>query len=66
LFYEFNRTQLCSLESGNREWNLGSLSDQIQGQIAAGFLITGFYEDNGEALLDGYSDTFIAARAGKL
>jgi ubiquinone/menaquinone biosynthesis C-methylase UbiE len=43
-----------------------SLSDQIQGQIAAGFLIAGFYEDKGEELLDKYSDTFIATRADKV
>ncbi|MGA2489813.1 MAG: class I SAM-dependent methyltransferase, partial [Anaerolineales bacterium] len=42
-----------------------SLSDQIQGQIAAGFLIAGFYEDKGEALLDKYSDTYIATKAVK-
>lgn len=43
-----------------------TLSDQIQGQIAAGFLIAGFYEDKGEALLDKYTDIFIATNAVKL
>jgi ubiquinone/menaquinone biosynthesis C-methylase UbiE len=43
-----------------------TLSDQIQGQIAAGFLIAGFYEDKGEALLDKYTDIFIATKAVKL
>jgi ubiquinone/menaquinone biosynthesis C-methylase UbiE len=42
-----------------------TLSDQIQGQIAAGFLIAGFYEDKGEALLDKYTDVFIATKAVK-
>jgi SAM-dependent methyltransferase len=42
-----------------------SLTDQIQGQIAAGFLIGGFYEDRGEPLLDQLTDSFIATRAIK-
>jgi hypothetical protein len=43
-----------------------TLSDQIQGQIEAGFLLAGFYEDKGEALLDKYTDVFIATKAIKL
>jgi len=45
-----------------------SLEDQIQGQISAGFLIAGFYEDNsgGDGPLDTYIDTFIATKAIKL
>jgi SAM-dependent methyltransferase len=42
-----------------------SLADQIQGQISAGFLIAGFYEDRGEPLLDPLTDSFIATRAIK-
>jgi len=42
-----------------------TLTDQIQGQITAGFVIAGFYEDKGEALLDEYTDVFIATRAIK-
>jgi hypothetical protein len=42
-----------------------SLADQIQGQIAAGFLIAGFYEDRGDPLLDQLTDSFIATRAIK-
>jgi SAM-dependent methyltransferase len=42
-----------------------SLSEQIQGQIAAGFLIAGFYEDRGEPLLDQITDSFIATKAVK-
>lgn len=44
-----------------------SLSDQIQGQIAAGFLISGFYEDKAKGnVLDTYIDTWIATKAQKL
>lgn len=43
-----------------------SLVDQIGGQIAAGFIISGFYEDSaGGDLLDPYINTFIATRAIK-
>jgi SAM-dependent methyltransferase len=42
-----------------------TLTDQIQGQIAAGFLIAGFYEDKGEELLDAYVDSYIATKAVK-
>ena len=42
-----------------------SLSDQIQGQIEAGFVIVGFYEDRGEEILDQYTDRFIATMAVK-
>ncbi len=44
-----------------------SLHDLIQGQIDAGFLIAGFYEDNagGRAPLDKYIDSYIATRAIK-
>ena len=43
-----------------------SLTDQIQGQIAAGFVISGFYEDGGEPLLDSLTEVFIATRAIKM
>lgn len=45
-----------------------SLQSQIGGQIDAGFVIGGFYEDNSghEDLLDKYIDTFIATKALKL
>lgn len=44
-----------------------SLTDQIQGQIAAGFVITGLYEDTfgGERLLDSFCPSFLATRAVK-
>ncbi len=43
-----------------------TLEDQIGGQIAAGFVLTGFYEDGwpGVALAD-YMPIFIATRASK-
>ncbi len=43
-----------------------TLEDQIQGQIASGFLIAGFYEDNGGSALDKYINTSIATKAIKL
>lgn len=43
-----------------------TLDDQIGGQLAAGFVLTGFYEDywHGRAL-DEYMPTFMATRAVK-
>ncbi|ACA56663.1 class I SAM-dependent methyltransferase [Clostridium botulinum] len=45
-----------------------SLEQQIGGQIEAGFMITGFYEDDfgGERLLDKYIKSFIATKAMKI
>ncbi len=45
-----------------------TLEDQMQGQIDAGFVITGFYEDDfgGTRILDNYIKTFIATRAIKM
>lgn len=45
-----------------------TLEAQIQGQIDAGFAITGFYEDDfgGTRVLDNYIKTFIATRAVKM
>ncbi|SHG41742.1 class I SAM-dependent methyltransferase [Ornithinibacillus halophilus] len=45
-----------------------TLDDQIQGQIDAGFVIAGFYEDDfgGTRILDKYIKTFIATKAIKL
>lgn len=43
-----------------------TLHDQIQGQIDAGFLIGGFYEDIGGTALDQYIHTSIATKAVKL
>ncbi|UFT99606.1 class I SAM-dependent methyltransferase [Radiobacillus kanasensis] len=44
-----------------------TLEDQIQGQIEAGFMIAGFYEDNfgGSRELDPYINTFMVTRAIK-
>jgi SAM-dependent methyltransferase len=45
-----------------------TLEDQIQGQINAGFVIGGFYEDDfgGSRLLDKHIKTFIATKAIKI
>ncbi|MBO3442974.1 hypothetical protein [Clostridium sp. CCUG 7971] len=44
-----------------------SLQSQIGDQIDAGFLISGFYEDNsGGDLLDKHIDTYIATKSIKL
>jgi len=44
-----------------------SLEDMIQGQIDAGFLIAGFYEDSGCGyILDEYINTFFATKAIKM
>lgn len=43
-----------------------TLTDQIGGQLEAGFVITGFYEDiDPDSPLSGYMQTFIATRAVK-
>jgi len=43
-----------------------SLHDLLQGQIDAGFLIAGFYEDFGASPLDEYAPTMFATKAIKL
>ncbi|PFW59852.1 SAM-dependent methyltransferase [Bacillus cereus] len=45
-----------------------TLEDQIQGQVAAGFVITGFYEDDfgGTRILDKHIKTFVATKAIKV
>lgn len=43
-----------------------TLEDQIQGQIDAGFMIAGFYEDIGHAMFDPYMNTSIATKAIKM
>ncbi len=43
-----------------------TLEDQIGGQTAAGFAVTGFYEDRGGTALDGFISGSIATRAVKL
>jgi hypothetical protein len=46
------------------------MGEQIGGQISAGLIITGFYEDRDKAkdndLLSKYLDTYMATRARKL
>jgi hypothetical protein len=45
-----------------------TLEEQIGGQLEAGFVLTGFYEDgwSEDTILDDYFDSFIATRAVKL
>ena len=43
-----------------------TLEEQIQGQIAAGFAIVGFYEDSGSSALDKFMCTSMATKAVKL
>ena len=43
-----------------------TLTDLLQGQIDAGFVIAGFYEDKGSSALSAYIDTFFATKAVKL
>jgi len=44
-----------------------TLHDQIQGQIDAGFVVAGFYEDKAPgSVLNDYIDTFIATKSIKL
>lgn len=44
-----------------------TLEDQIQGQIDAGFVLNGFYEDDfgGTRILDNHIKTFLATRVVK-
>lgn len=56
------------VNAGNTIEFAHTLEDQIQGQIDAGFVISGFYEDDfgGTRLIDSYIKTFIATRAMKV
>lgn len=59
-FLQFQLDNHNTLEFGH------SLEDQINGQIKAGFSITGFYEDSaGGDILDKHIKTFIATKASK-
>lgn len=65
--------QLSKAQLKNRIKNLTpleyghSLQSQIAGQLEAGFILVGFYEDHaGGDLLDKHIDTFIATKAVKL
>ena len=73
--YAIPYSDLTSLDEQQRQkrlengWPLEfghSLDDQIGGQLEAGFLLTGFFEDRDpEMLLSRYIPTFIASRAIK-
>jgi ubiquinone/menaquinone biosynthesis C-methylase UbiE len=61
--------QLKRFEENNIALEFGhSLEDLIQGQLNAGFVVSGFYEDNfaGKRLVDNYINTFIATKAIKI
>lgn len=63
-----SKEKLAEFERTKRPLEFGhSLEDQIQGQIDAGFVLTGFYEDDfgGGRMLDDHIKTFIATRAVK-
>lgn len=55
------------IESGDPLLFGHSLEEQIGGQLKAGFMISGMYEDNygGRRLLDRYINTFVATKAVK-
>ncbi|AIF42921.1 class I SAM-dependent methyltransferase [Virgibacillus sp. SK37] len=56
------------IKSNNTIEYAHTLEDQIQGQIEAGFVIAGFFEDDfgGTRMIDNYIRTFIATKAIKL
>ncbi|MEI2449454.1 SAM-dependent methyltransferase, partial [Priestia megaterium] len=43
-----------------------TLEDQIKGQIDAGFMVAGFYEDKGGLVLDEYINTYSVTRSIKI
>lgn len=62
------KDKLDELKKNNEALSFGhSLTDQIGGQLAAGFVITDMYEDDwgGESDIDEYFHSFIATRARK-
>ncbi|MCP3033293.1 class I SAM-dependent methyltransferase [Halobacillus sp. A1] len=64
-----SKDALLKLEENNEALEFGhSLEDQIQGQIDAGFALTGFYEDDfgGIRLIDQYIKCFMATKAVKV
>lgn len=63
------KEKLDDLIDNNETIEFGhSLTDQIGGQLSAGFIITDFYEDdwNGEKMIDNYLPSFFATRAIKM
>lgn len=56
------------IDSNNTIEYAHTLEDQIQGQIDAGLIISGFYEDDfgGTRIIDKHIKTFIATKAIKL
>lgn len=65
---QLSEDELQVYRESNQALEFGhTLEDQIQGQIDAGFLIAGFYEDDfgGRRLIDRYTPTFLATKAIK-
>lgn len=66
--YSLPKKKLEELIKSNETIEFGhTLTEQIGGQLSAGFVITDFYEDdwNGEKLIDQYLPSFFATRAIK-
>lgn len=66
---QLDRNDLQKILYKNEPLEFGhTLEQQIGGQIAVGFVITGFFEDNwgGKELLDNHTNCFIATKASKL
>ncbi|SFS94666.1 class I SAM-dependent methyltransferase [Sphingobacterium wenxiniae] len=66
--YSLPKEKLDELKKNKEALLFGhSLSDQIGGQLAAGFMLTDMYEDDwgGESKMDNYFPAFIATRAIK-
>jgi SAM-dependent methyltransferase len=66
---QLDKDDLQKVFDNNEPLDFGHTLEQlIGGQIAAGFVITGFFEDNwgGRELLDNHTSCFIATKANKL
>lgn len=66
--YSLPTEKLEELKQNNEALVFGhSLTDQIGGQLEAGFMLTDMYEDNwgGENIMDNFFPAFIATRAVK-
>lgn len=66
---DLSEDSLAEYINNNQTLEFGhSLEDQIKGQIDAGFIIAGFYEDDfgGDRLIDKYIKSFIATKAVKM
>jgi ubiquinone/menaquinone biosynthesis C-methylase UbiE len=67
--HSLSKEKLEELKKNNEALEFGhSLTDQINGQLDAGFILTNMYEDNwgGESKMDEFFPEFIATKAIKL